>query len=115
MIEVGAYHRTWPDWHIGPEQAILGHRWMKGQLFMPIHWGLFNLALHGWTEPIERTWVAAEKQDVAFVAPKPGQSFHIDEPPAPQRWWPDLPWQTAEEHPIVSTRDGNPDNRYQVP
>ena len=25
MIEVGQYHRAWPDWHIGPEQAVAAH------------------------------------------------------------------------------------------
>lgn len=63
MIEVGAYHKTWPDWHIGPEQALEAHKAMRGKLFLPIHWGLFDLALHGWTEPAERTLAAAQKAD----------------------------------------------------
>lgn len=115
MIEVGAYHKTWPDWHIGPEQAMVGHKMMKGKTFMPIHWGLFNLALHGWTEPIERTWVAAEKQEVAFTTPLPGQPFLIGQAPAPKRWWPEVPWETALVHPITSTLDGDPNVRYPVP
>ncbi|HJL16232.1 MAG TPA: MBL fold metallo-hydrolase [Sandaracinaceae bacterium LLY-WYZ-13_1] len=115
MIEVGAYHRAWPDWHIGPEQAIRAHSMMRGRLFLPIHWGLFNLAQHGWTEPMERTWVAASEADVPFVTPLPGQVVDVDEPPEPRRWWPDRPWQTAEEHPIVSTRAGDPDERYPPP
>jgi L-ascorbate metabolism protein UlaG (beta-lactamase superfamily) len=113
MIEVGAYHRTWPDWHTGPEQAIRGHQMMRGKLFMPIHWGLFNLALHGWTEPAERTWAAAEKAGVQLVTPRPGEPFEIGSPPEPKRWWPDVPWQTAEEHPIISTRNGDPNHRYE--
>ena len=24
-----------------------------GKVMLPVHWGLFNLALHGWTEPVE--------------------------------------------------------------
>ena len=115
MIEVGAYHQAWPDWHIGPEQAIVGHRMMRGKLFMPIHWGLFNLAPHAWTEPIERLWVAAEAADAPFVTPRPGQVIDVDAPPPPERWWPDVPWQTAEESPIIATRDGDPANRYPEP
>ena len=30
MIEIGQYHRAWPDWHIGPEQAVLAHRLVRG-------------------------------------------------------------------------------------
>ncbi len=112
MIEVGAYHKTWPDWHIGPEQAIVGHQMMKGKLFVPIHWGLFDLASHGWTEPIERVWVAAEKAKATFATPRPGQVMDIDAPPQPERWWPDVPWKTAQEDPLISTLGGDPNKRY---
>ena len=54
MIEVGAYNRAWPDWHIGPEQAVRAQRMVRGDLLLPIHWGMWNLATHGWTEPVER-------------------------------------------------------------
>src|SRR5690606_17533295 len=102
MIEVGAYHRAWPDWHMGPEQAIEAHAMVRGKVFLPIHWGLFDLALHGWTEPVERTLVAAEAAGARAVVPKPGESI---EPSAARlaRWWPEVPWQTAADHPIRAT------------
>lgn len=103
MIEVGAYHRAWPDWHIGPEQAIRAHGMVRGKVFLPIHWGMWNLALHGWTEPVERVIVAAEAAGVDFAIPRPGESIEPASPPPLVRWWPELPWQTAAEHPIVST------------
>ena len=31
---------------------------------LPVHWAGFDLALHGWTEPIERVLVAAEAAGV---------------------------------------------------
>jgi hypothetical protein len=39
---------------------------------MTIHWGKFQLALHPWTEPIERARVAAEKTGVDLVEPEIG-------------------------------------------
>jgi L-ascorbate metabolism protein UlaG (beta-lactamase superfamily) len=27
MIEAGAYGSAWPDWHLGPEQAVTAHQW----------------------------------------------------------------------------------------
>ena len=42
MIEVGQYHRAWPDWHIGPEQAVLAHGMVRGRVMLPMHWGLFH-------------------------------------------------------------------------
>jgi L-ascorbate metabolism protein UlaG (beta-lactamase superfamily) len=104
MIEVGSYDRSWPDWHIGPEQAIRAGKMVRAELFFPIHWGLFDLALHGWTEPIERTLVAAQAASLPVVAPKPGQSIEPSNLPKLERWWPAVPWETAAQHPIVATR-----------
>jgi len=104
MIEVGAYGQGWPDWHIGPEQAVKAHRWVGGKLLLPIHWGLFDLSAHGWTEPIERVVVAAEAAGVPIASPKPGGSVEPASPKPLQRWWPELPWRTAEQAPIVSTK-----------
>ena len=88
MIEVGEYNRAWPDWHIGPEQAVRAHQLVRGGLMLPIHWGLFRLAYHTWTEPIERVLVAARAAGVTLVVPRPGQSFEPDTPPPVERWWP---------------------------
>jgi L-ascorbate metabolism protein UlaG (beta-lactamase superfamily) len=103
MIEVGQYHRSWPDWHIGPEQAIKAHKWVRGRVMLPVHWGLFVLAMHSWTEPIERVSKEARRRSVTIATPRPGLSF---EPGLTQlsRWWPQVEWQTAQEHPIVSTQ-----------
>lgn len=103
MIEVGAYDEAWADVHLGPEQAVAAHQALGGGLLVPIHWGTFNLALHAWTEPAERLIVAAEKAGVRIVTPKPGGWFEPSAPPALARWWPAVPWQTAEQHPIVSS------------
>lgn len=103
LIESGEYGRWWSDWHLGPEQAVLAHQLVRGRVLLPVHWGLFTLAYHAWTEPIERVRVAANKAGVLFAAPKPGQTI---EPLASQptdRWWPALPGQTAESDPIISS------------
>ena len=103
MIEVGQYHRSWPDWHIGPEQAVRAHTWVRGRVMLPVHWGLFVLAAHSWTEPIERVSREAVLRSTVLATPRPGQSF---EPGVTKtmRWWPQLEWQTAQEHPIRSTQ-----------
>jgi L-ascorbate metabolism protein UlaG (beta-lactamase superfamily) len=104
MIEVGQYNHAWPDWHIGPEQAVRAHQMVRGRVLLPVHWGLFRLAYHGWTEPIERVLVAAARDGVSVMAPRPGQSQEPAASRLVERWWPALPWQTAAEHPIVSTQ-----------
>lgn len=106
LIEVGEYNANWPDVHIGPEQAVAAHRLLRGRMLVPIHWGLFKLAPHTWTEPIERVLAAASTAGVTVATPRPGESVEPDAPLAPQRWWPDLPWSPADRTPIVSTPDG---------
>ena len=103
MIEVGQYHRSWPDWHIGPEQAVTAHTLLRGRTLLPMHWGLFSLAYHGWTEPAERALAAARPQAVNVLLPRPGQSIEPERAQASVRWWPDVPWQSAEQDPVVST------------
>ncbi len=102
MIEVGQYHQAWPDWHLGPEQALTAHHMVGGKVFFPMHWGLVQLAYHAWTEPLERALTAAQRADVRILSPRPGQSVEPEVPTAYARWWPKLPFQTAEQHPVVS-------------
>jgi len=109
MIEVGTYAQSWADWHMGPEQAVTAHTILGGEIFLPIHWGLFNLSTHGWTEPIERVLVAARADGVTAIVPRPGESFEagsgVEVRPAGGggQWWPDLPWRASEEYPVVSS------------
>ncbi len=104
LIEAGQYNRSWPDWHIGPEQAVTAHQWVRGGALIPIHWGLLSLAFHGWTEPIERILVVSQKARINTLSPRPGQSVEPGFTPAPDRWWPTVPWEAAEHSPIVSTQ-----------
>ena len=107
LVESGAYNAAWADVHLGPEQAVAVHRMVGGTLMVPVHWALFDLALHGWTEPVERVRVATERAGVRAAFPRPGESVTLEDAPTRQ-WWPDLPWETAAEAPAVST--GLPDS-----
>ncbi len=102
MIEVGQYGQSWPDWHIGPEQAVRAHGWVRGSVLMPIHWGLFDLALHSWTAPIERTLAAAEERGVSVLTVRPGASAEPSAQVSVDRFWPDVPWRNADQYPIRS-------------
>jgi len=110
LIESGQYGRGWPDWHLGPEQAVRAHRLVRGRVMLPVHWGKLVLAYHGWTEPIERVLAAAAVSGVSVLAPRPGQSVEPEAPPARERWWPHVPWKTAAEEPIASTQTGDAGN-----
>ncbi|HEX9620962.1 MAG TPA: MBL fold metallo-hydrolase [Polyangiaceae bacterium] len=104
MIEAGAYNALWADVHLGPEQAVLAHRMVRGRLMIPVHWGLFDLALHGWTEPIERVIAAARAAGVDVATPRPGGAVDVDAAASRvARWWPEVEWNTALQEPVVSS------------
>jgi L-ascorbate metabolism protein UlaG (beta-lactamase superfamily) len=92
MLEIGAYHPLWQEIHLGPEGAARAYRAMGGAkkagALMPIHWGLFNLALHGWREPIEALEAIAARDGLPLCAPEPGRPTEIGEDEAAlARWW----------------------------
>ncbi|CAA9335288.1 MAG: Outer membrane protein romA [uncultured Gemmatimonadaceae bacterium] len=103
MIEAGAYDAMWADVHLGPEQAVLAHRLVRGGVMLPVHWGLFDLALHGWTEPMERVLVAADAQRVRVAAPRPGDMVEPAALGPVARWWPAVPWERVAEAPVWSS------------
>jgi L-ascorbate metabolism protein UlaG (beta-lactamase superfamily) len=102
MIEIGQYDVAWPDWHMGPERAVMAHEMARGRVLLPVHWGLFTLAYHGWTEPVERVLAAAAKRGVPVLTPRPGEPIEPEASPATGRWWPAIPWKTADEAPLPS-------------
>ncbi len=73
LIEVGAYNHLWSDLHVGPEQAIQARVALGSGLFFPVHWGTLSLAMHSWTEPVERVLAAAVKAGVPVTVPRPGE------------------------------------------
>ena len=78
MLEIGAFSELWESIHLGPEGAARAFTALGGQgLMMPIHWGLFDLALHGWRQPMEQMLEIAEKQGIRLWAPEPGRPTEV--------------------------------------
>jgi L-ascorbate metabolism protein UlaG (beta-lactamase superfamily) len=75
MLEIGASDPLWADIHMGPDGAIRSFRALGGHgLLMPIHWGLFDLALHPWRQPIERVFTV---EDLKLWSPAPGMPTEV--------------------------------------
>jgi L-ascorbate metabolism protein UlaG (beta-lactamase superfamily) len=76
MLEIGAFNELWHQIHLGPDNAVRAYQELGGfaqaGLLMPIHWGLFNLALHGWRQPIERLTELSHTGGVKVWSPAPG-------------------------------------------
>lgn len=75
MLEIGASDPLWAEIHMGPEGAVRSFRALGGRgMMMPIHWGLFDLALHHWRQPIEQIWPLP---DLKLWAPTPGEPSEV--------------------------------------
>jgi L-ascorbate metabolism protein UlaG (beta-lactamase superfamily) len=73
MLEIGAYNKLWRTIHLGPDGAARAFRALGAQgLLMPIHWGLFDLALHAWRQPMERLLELANAEGLKLWSPVPG-------------------------------------------
>ena len=73
MLEIGAYNELWKSIHMGPDGALQAFEEMGGAgLLMPIHWGLFDLAMHAWRQPIERMSELAKQHGIQLWSPEPG-------------------------------------------
>jgi L-ascorbate metabolism protein UlaG (beta-lactamase superfamily) len=89
MLEIGAFHPLWETIHLGPDHAAKAFEAMacadgesgiggsRRGLMMPIHWGLFNLALHAWKQPVERMMEIAEAKGIPLWLPEPGKPTEV--------------------------------------
>ncbi len=79
MLEIGAFHPLWAEIHLGPDAAAKAFEALapKRGLMMPIHWGLFNLALHAWKQPVERTLQIADEKGIPLWLPEPGAPTEV--------------------------------------
>ncbi|MDQ2833090.1 MAG: MBL fold metallo-hydrolase [Acidobacteriota bacterium] len=89
MLEIGAFDVLWHAIHLGPDGAGRAFEALGGSgLLMPIHWGLFDLALHGWRQPIERMLQIADERGIELFAPEPGRPTEVRAGAAVRsEWW----------------------------
>jgi len=113
LIESGQYNSGWADNHYGPELAVRANELVGGKLMIPVHWGLFNLAPHSWTEPVERVRAEAQCRGQEYLALPPGVPTVPDAAAvaAQQQWWPVQSWNTAAEAPVNPTVAGDLDQQ----
>ena len=73
-----------------PEEAIQGFLDLQGKVLVPIHWGMFNLAIHNWYDPIQESVNYSSKYDVELMTPKLGQLVSMDQQNKFEKWWSNL-------------------------
>lgn len=88
LLECGQYDERWSSIHMIPEETLQAHRDLKGKVMIPIHWSAFSLALHDWTDPIERVMKGAKASQIDVATPKIGETVMIGAGQYPSSsWW----------------------------
>lgn len=97
LMECGQYNEDWKPIHMMPEETVKAAIDVKSKVVMPIHWGAFTLAMHSWTDPIERMTKAAEELNMPITTPKIGDVVTVgDTNYLNEKWW----------EPYMRTNDG---------
>jgi L-ascorbate metabolism protein UlaG (beta-lactamase superfamily) len=86
-LEIGAFHPAWGDIHLGPDNALAAYALLGSGLFLPIHWGTFNLAMHAWDEPAEVVFRRAPALGIPLVMPRLGDPVEPSHTEEPEPWW----------------------------
>ncbi len=91
LIEIGQYHPSWGDIHLGPIGALDAFAAIGAKTLLPIHWSTFTLAYHAWSEPAETLVTEAAKRSVSVLTPRLGEPIEPTNPQATSAWWRALP------------------------
>ncbi len=89
-LEIDAWNKNWHGHHMFPQEAVEVLRELNGRVILPIHWGVFDLAMHPWNESVEILANEAKAHKVQGAFPKMGELVSFLDPngPLPQeRWW----------------------------
>lgn len=91
LLEIGQYHPSWGDIHLGPLGALEAFARLRARQLLPIHWSTFQLGFHAWSEPAETLTVEAARRGVALLTPRLGQPVEPTTGAPTTAWWRALP------------------------
>lgn len=89
-LEIDAWNENWKNNHMFPHEFPVAAKELNAKLAMPIHWAVFDLAMHPWKKSITKVSEEAEKAGLPLFTPMMGE---IAYPGKTQTWswWQDLP------------------------
>ncbi len=87
MLEVGAFHPSWGDMHLGPHNALKALSLLGNPPFLPIHWGTFSLAMHPWDQPAEVLFSDGPKAGARVLMPRLGEAVEPAQELPLTPWW----------------------------
>lgn len=86
FMECGQYNEKWHQIHMYPEECVKAAIDAQVKHAIPVYWGAFTLALHTWTDSVDRFIAEAKKEDLAFSTPRLGELVRDTEVKV-EDWW----------------------------
>jgi L-ascorbate metabolism protein UlaG (beta-lactamase superfamily) len=91
FIEIDAWNSGWPNTHLFPAEVIRAYHDVRAKALVPVHWGVFDLALHQWDASIRALCALADEDGrVTLLTPLMGQKL-VPGVTRVSRWWESLP------------------------
>lgn len=87
-VEIDGWNPGWPNTHLFPEEVISVCKDVNAKKLLPVHWGVFDLALHPWNESIKKVAALAAADSIELVSPMMGERIVPGET-LTRIWWRD--------------------------
>ena len=85
-LEIDAWNPGWPNIHLFPEEAVQAAQDLNAKQILPLHWGVFDLAVHPWHESIDMLGDVADNTDIEILTPIMGEKI-VPGMTKTQKWW----------------------------
>jgi L-ascorbate metabolism protein UlaG (beta-lactamase superfamily) len=87
LMENGAYDSYWPTVHMTPEETVQAFQDVGARTLYLVHNSTFDLAFHGWREPLERVATLAQQRGMNLATPEIGEVLTLGKPRENRKWW----------------------------
>ena len=85
-MEIDGWNAGWPRSHMSPKESSQAAEDLGARHILPVHWGVFDLALHPWHESIDMFMEEAKTKKFGVLTPKIGERVIPGETATPF-WW----------------------------
>ncbi|MCC2673534.1 MAG: hypothetical protein K0R58_481 [Ramlibacter sp.] len=87
LMENGAYDSYWPTVHMTPEETVQAFQDLGARTLYLVHNSTFDLAFHGWRDPLERVASLAQQRGLDLATPEIGEILTLGNPRENRKWW----------------------------
>lgn len=89
FMETGQYNKLWQAIHMLPEEGAKAFLDLGANYYFPVHWGMFELSIHSWFEPIQEIQRLSKELNFDLLVPRFGEVVSSEklEERKIESWW----------------------------